>query len=114
MREQSAAETLASDLGGGDPFTEIVAGEVIATLGLLLVIFSLARTKRAASTPAAVGAYIGAAYFFTSSASFANPASLRKRSAFGTASASCTVAWAMMLFDSLSIVKMIIVNVLSR
>ena len=48
--------------------------ELIATLGLLLVIFSLARTKRAASTPAAVGAYIGAAYFFTSSASFANPA----------------------------------------
>jgi arsenate reductase len=48
--------------------------ELIATLGLLLVIFSLARTKRAVSTPAAVGAYIGAAYFFTSSASFANPA----------------------------------------
>jgi arsenate reductase len=49
-------------------------GEVIATLGLLLVIFALARTKRATTTPAAVGAYIGAAYFFTSSASFANPA----------------------------------------
>ena len=48
--------------------------EVIATLGLLLVIFSLARTKRATSAPAAVGAYIGAAYFFTSSTSFANPA----------------------------------------
>jgi glycerol uptake facilitator-like aquaporin len=48
--------------------------EVIATLGLLLVIFSLARTKRASSAPPAVGAYIGAAYFFTSSASFANPA----------------------------------------
>jgi arsenate reductase len=48
--------------------------EVIATLGLLLVIFSLARTKRIASAPAAVGAYIGAAYFFTSSTSFANPA----------------------------------------
>lgn len=48
--------------------------EVIATLGLLLVIFSLARTRRAASAPAAVGAYIGAAYFFTSSTSFANPA----------------------------------------
>ena len=48
--------------------------EVIATLGLLLVIFSLARTKRAGSAPAAVGAYIGAAYFFTSSTSFANPA----------------------------------------
>jgi glycerol uptake facilitator-like aquaporin len=48
--------------------------EAIATGGLLLVIFSLARTKRANSIPAAVGAYIGAAYFFTSSASFANPA----------------------------------------
>jgi arsenate reductase len=47
---------------------------VIATLGLLLVIFSLARTRRGVSTPAAVGAYIGAAYFFTSSTSFANPA----------------------------------------
>jgi glycerol uptake facilitator-like aquaporin len=48
--------------------------EVIATAGLLLVILSLARTKRANTAPAAVGAYIGAAYFFTSSASFANPA----------------------------------------
>ena len=48
--------------------------EVIATLGLLLVIFSLARTRRGALAPAAVGAYIGAAYFFTSSTSFANPA----------------------------------------
>jgi glycerol uptake facilitator-like aquaporin len=48
--------------------------EVIATLGLLLVIFSLARTRRASAAPAAVGAYIGAAYFFTSSTSFANPA----------------------------------------
>ncbi len=48
--------------------------EAIATAGLLLVIFSLARSKRASAIPAAVGAYIGAAYFFTSSASFANPA----------------------------------------
>ncbi len=48
--------------------------EAIATGGLLLVIFSLARTRRASVAPAAVGAYIGAAYFFTSSASFANPA----------------------------------------
>jgi glycerol uptake facilitator-like aquaporin len=48
--------------------------EVIATLGLLLVIFSLARTGRTATAPAAVGAYIGAAYWFTSSTSFANPA----------------------------------------
>src|SRR3984957_3128492 len=48
--------------------------EIVATLGLLLVIFALARTKRSNITPAAVGAYIGAAYFFTSSTSFANPA----------------------------------------
>jgi glycerol uptake facilitator-like aquaporin len=48
--------------------------EVIATLGLLLVIFSLARTRRGNMAPAAVGAYIGAAYWFTSSTSFANPA----------------------------------------
>ena len=48
--------------------------EGIATLGLLLVIFSLARTGRASAAPAAVGAYIGAAYWFTSSTSFANPA----------------------------------------
>jgi len=48
--------------------------EAIATLGLILVIFALARTGRSNATPAAVGAYIGAAYFFTSSTSFANPA----------------------------------------
>lgn len=48
--------------------------EVVATAGLILVIFALARNGRASMTPAAVGAYIGAAYFFTSSSSFANPA----------------------------------------
>jgi glycerol uptake facilitator-like aquaporin len=48
--------------------------EIVATLGLLLVIFALARSGRARTAPAAVGAYIGAAYFFTSSTSFANPA----------------------------------------
>lgn len=48
--------------------------ELVATLGLLLVIFSLARTRRGSMAAAAVGAYIGAAYFFTSSTSFANPA----------------------------------------
>ena len=48
--------------------------EIIATLGLVLVIFALARSGRARTAPAAVGAYIGAAYFFTSSTSFANPA----------------------------------------
>jgi glycerol uptake facilitator-like aquaporin len=48
--------------------------EIIATLGLMLVIFALARSGRGRSAPAAVGAYIGAAYWFTSSTSFANPA----------------------------------------
>jgi glycerol uptake facilitator-like aquaporin len=49
-------------------------GEVVATAGLVLLIFALARSGRAAVAPAAVGAYIGAAYWFTSSTSFANPA----------------------------------------
>lgn len=48
--------------------------EIVATAGLILVIFALARTGRASVIPAAVGAYIGAAYFFTASTSFANPA----------------------------------------
>jgi len=48
--------------------------EIMATFGLMLVIFALARSGRSPAAPAAVGAYIGAAYFFTSSTSFANPA----------------------------------------
>ena len=48
--------------------------EIVATLGLVVVIFALARSGRARYAPAAVSAYIGAAYFFTSSTSFANPA----------------------------------------
>jgi glycerol uptake facilitator-like aquaporin len=51
-----------------------LVGEVVATAGLVALIFTLARTGRAASSAAAVGAYIGAAYWFTSSTSFANPA----------------------------------------
>jgi glycerol uptake facilitator-like aquaporin len=49
-------------------------GEIVATAGLLLVIVALARSGRTHQTAWAVGAYIGAAYFFTSSTSFANPA----------------------------------------
>src|SRR6476646_1134766 len=49
-------------------------GEVVATAGLITLIFALARTGRAAMSAAAVGAYICAAYWFTSSTSFANPA----------------------------------------
>lgn len=49
-------------------------GEIVATAGLIAVILSLARTGRAALSAAAVAAWIGAAYWFTSSTSFANPA----------------------------------------
>ncbi|MFJ3171938.1 aquaporin [Streptomyces roseus] len=49
-------------------------GEAVATAGLLLVAFGLNRTGRGNLAPAAVAAFIGAAYWFTSSTSFANPA----------------------------------------
>jgi arsenate reductase len=55
--------------GGG-----VWLGEVVATAGLLLVIFGTVRSGRTSVTPFAVGLYIGAAYWFTSSTSFANPA----------------------------------------
>ena len=48
--------------------------EVVATFGLLIVIFGVVRSGRATAAPFAVGAYIGGAYFFTSSTAFANPA----------------------------------------
>ena len=48
--------------------------EIIATAGLIIVIFTLARTGNGRFTPAAVAAFIGAAYLFTSSTGFANPA----------------------------------------
>ena len=48
--------------------------EAVATLGLIVVIFALARSGRSQHAPAAVATYIGAAYFFTSSTGFANPA----------------------------------------
>ncbi|MFE7722376.1 aquaporin [Nocardia rhizosphaerihabitans] len=51
-----------------------LVGEVVATAGLIAVIFALARSGRAAMSAAAVASYIGAAYWFTSSTSFANPA----------------------------------------
>ncbi len=49
-------------------------GEVVATFGLLLVILGVVRSGRADAAPYAVGGYIAAAYWFTSSTSFANPA----------------------------------------
>jgi arsenate reductase len=55
--------------GGG-----VLLGEVVATFGLLLVIFGVVRSGRASAAPFAVGGYLTAAYWFTSSTSFANPA----------------------------------------
>jgi glycerol uptake facilitator-like aquaporin len=55
--------------GGG-----VLLGEVVATFGLLLVIFGALRAGRTDAVAFAVGGYITAAYFFTSSTSFANPA----------------------------------------
>jgi glycerol uptake facilitator-like aquaporin len=49
-------------------------GEIVATVGLLVVVFGVVRSGRSTAAPFAVGAYIGGAYFFTSSTSFANPA----------------------------------------
>ncbi|MEU1506903.1 MIP/aquaporin family protein [Kitasatospora sp. NPDC005748] len=49
-------------------------GEVVATAGLILLVFGLARAGRAPFAPVAVASYVGAAYWFTSSTSFANPA----------------------------------------
>ena len=76
--------TMLANLMFGDPAVSISTtdrmtaahflAEMVATAGLILVIFVLARTDRTHVTPWAVGAYIGAGYFFTSSASFANPA----------------------------------------
>lgn len=52
----------------------LLLGELVATAGLILLIFGLARTDRLRFAPVAVASYIGAAYWFTSSTSFANPA----------------------------------------
>jgi glycerol uptake facilitator-like aquaporin len=70
MFSKAAVSISSRDRASGAHFL----AEVVATLGLVLVIFALARSGRSKSAPAAVGAYIGAAYFFTSSTSFANPA----------------------------------------
>ena len=70
MYAEAAVSWSTTDRGTG----HLWLGEVVATAGLVLLIFALARTGRSAAAPAAVGAYIGAAYWFTSSTSFANPA----------------------------------------
>ena len=58
-------------------------GELVATFGLLAVIWGVSR-RRAAAVPFAVGAYIAAGYWFTSSTSFANPAVTLARAATNT------------------------------
>ncbi|WP_043173445.1 aquaporin [Streptomyces sp. NRRL B-24484] len=59
-------------------------GEVVATAGLVLLALGLARAGRGHLAPAAVAGYIGAAYWFTSSTSFANPAVTVGRAVTGT------------------------------
>ncbi len=59
-----------TERGGGG----VLLAEVVATFGLLLVIFGTLRSGRTEAVAFAVGGYISAAYFFTSSTSFANPA----------------------------------------
>ena len=59
-------------------------GEVVATAGLVLVVFALARSGRGALAPAAVAGWVGAAYWATSSTSFANPAVTIGRAFTGT------------------------------
>lgn len=70
MFDLPAATWSQTDRTGGN----LWLAEVVATAGLVVLVFALARTGRTSAAPAAVGAYIGAAYWFTSSTSFANPA----------------------------------------
>lgn len=70
MFELPAVELSQTHRGGGG----LWLAEVVATLGLVLVVFGVVRSGRQGGAPFAVGMYIGAAYFFTSSTSFANPA----------------------------------------
>lgn len=63
--------TLASTDRSG---VHLAGSEALATFGLLVVIFGVVRSGNVRAVPGAVGAYIGAAIYFTASASFANPA----------------------------------------
>jgi glycerol uptake facilitator-like aquaporin len=53
---------------------ELWASEIVATFGLVMVIFVVVRSGRSTAVPFAVGAYVAAAILFTSSTAFANPA----------------------------------------
>ncbi|MFF9809986.1 aquaporin [Streptomyces coeruleorubidus] len=78
------AGAILADAMFGEPLVEwsthdrsaghLLLGEIVATAGLILLIFGLARTDQLRFAPVAVASYIGAAYWFTSSTSFANPA----------------------------------------
>ncbi|WP_405769162.1 aquaporin [Streptomyces sp. NBC_01538] len=80
----AVAGAILADAMFGEPLVEwsthdrsaghLLLGEVVATAGLILLIFGLARTDQLRYAPVAVASYIGAAYWFTSSTSFANPA----------------------------------------
>ena len=70
MYQVPLTELSSKDRTGG----HLLLAEVVATAGLVALIFALARTGRGMLAAPAVGAYIGAAYWFTSSTSFANPA----------------------------------------
>lgn len=70
MFDRALVEWSGRDRSGGN----LLLGEVVATAGLVLLVFGLARTDRLRFAPIAVASYIGAAYWFTSSTSFANPA----------------------------------------
>ncbi|MGI8722725.1 MAG: hypothetical protein ACR2JG_10905, partial [Geodermatophilaceae bacterium] len=70
MYDLPAIQISASERSSGP----VLLAEIVATAGLVAVIFALLRSGRAVLVAAAVGAYIGAAYWFTSSTSFANPA----------------------------------------
>ena len=70
MYELPAVELSTHDRITGATFL----AEVVATFGLLTVIFGVVRSGRMTAVPVAVAGYIGAAYWFTSSTSFANPA----------------------------------------
>lgn len=54
--------------------SELLLGEVVASFGLIIVILGVVRSGKASTAPFAVAGYIAAAYWFTSSTSFANPA----------------------------------------
>jgi glycerol uptake facilitator-like aquaporin len=70
MFDLDAVSVSTHDRGGGGQ----LLGEVVATLGLVLVVFGSLRSARVETVALAVGGYIAAAYWFTSSTSFANPA----------------------------------------